>query len=144
MEARAPRAPGPRHQHLVNVNARPVSFFLSLSFLFFHHILLISMTSASTRSCTSCTCASETSTSSASSGARSKVGMSGGPSEPAAVKAATLHLPLRLPPPPITETEVDLSTLVVDPELRDKPVGMIVGRMRQLGLFSKTFVRLAS
>ncbi|GAA6002717.1 uncharacterized protein JCM10292_002982 [Rhodotorula paludigena] len=50
-----------------------------------------------------------------------------------ATKASTIRLPLQLPAPPADLPDVDLSTLTVDDELEDAPVGFAVGKLRQMG-----------
>lgn len=58
--------------------------------------------------------------------------------DPPALKAETVHLPLRLPPPPLAQPDIDLKSLVVDPEHRDRPIGFVIGRIKSLGSSSLT------
>ncbi|BGP27519.1 hypothetical protein Rt10032_c15g5498 [Rhodotorula toruloides] len=48
-------------------------------------------------------------------------------------KRSTIRLPLQLPSPPAPFPEVDLHSLVVDNELEDAPLGLAIGKMRELG-----------
>ncbi|KAJ8292003.1 Clampless protein 1 [Rhodotorula toruloides] len=48
-------------------------------------------------------------------------------------KRSTIRLPLQLPSPPAPFPEVDLHSLIVDKELEDAPLGLAIGKMRELG-----------
>lgn len=50
-----------------------------------------------------------------------------------AMKASTVRLPFQLPIPPTAFDEVDLTSLILDDELGDAPIGFAVGKLRQLG-----------
>ena len=49
------------------------------------------------------------------------------------VKAASIHLPLRLPARPNGQRDVDWSQLVLDGELAGHPVGFILASLRAMG-----------
>lgn len=49
------------------------------------------------------------------------------------LQAATVNIPLELPPPPHSMQEVDLTTLTLDEELEDLPIGLVVGKMKANG-----------
>ncbi|SCV72996.1 BQ2448_6921 [Microbotryum intermedium] len=50
-----------------------------------------------------------------------------------AFKARTVHLPLQLPASPRPLVDVDCTTLVVDEELSDVPIGYVLAQMRAIG-----------
>ncbi|KDE04195.1 hypothetical protein MVLG_05356 [Microbotryum lychnidis-dioicae p1A1 Lamole] len=50
-----------------------------------------------------------------------------------AFKARTVHLPLQLPASPRPLADVDCTTLVVDAELADVPIGYVLAQMRAMG-----------
>jgi hypothetical protein len=50
-----------------------------------------------------------------------------------AIKAATINLPIHLPPAPQPIPEVDVTSLVVDEELDGVPVGYLVAKLRAMG-----------
>lgn len=53
---------------------------------------------------------------------------------PAAQKATSIHLPLRLPSAPVDLADVDLETLSVDDIFEGKPVGFVVAKLRSIGV----------
>ncbi|KAK4705471.1 hypothetical protein P7C70_g723, partial [Phenoliferia sp. Uapishka_3] len=48
-------------------------------------------------------------------------------------RANSIHLPTKLPPAPAGLSDVDLTTLIVDEQLKDVPIGYYVARLRELG-----------
>lgn len=50
-----------------------------------------------------------------------------------AIKAATIHLPLELPPSPEALQQVDITSLAVDEEFDGMPIGFVVAKMQTLG-----------
>ncbi|KAL8283551.1 hypothetical protein RQP46_005654 [Phenoliferia psychrophenolica] len=48
-------------------------------------------------------------------------------------RQSSINLPTRLPPPPSVAPDVDLSTLAVDPEFEDLPLGFVVAKLRSYG-----------